>query len=352
MAIYFLSTIIDLIYYMARRHINMAKTVNQAFEIFLRDVVNLDPDVTKAARRSRDNLIWNIADFNGKDSFFKLCSDFNEYFGSFARKTKCRQLDDIDLMIGLSACGSTYLQHNGYNDISITPSSELRSCVNDSGELNSILVLNKFKTKLQNLSDYRSSVLRRDHQAVTLNLISREWSFDVVPCFYTVPESDGRSYYLIPNGKGRWMKTDPTIDRSCVTEANKNNDGNLLEVIRLTKKWNKVKNATTIPSYLLETILVTYGKKYNFCTSSVKDSFISALVCIEKNIYRPVYDLKGIQGDINTLDSCDKVTLYEKAAIDVEKARNALKLEADGEHKQAIKKWGEIFGSTFPEYED
>lgn len=333
----------------------MAKTVNQAFEIFLRDVVNLDPDVTKDARKSRDNLMENIAKFDGKDSFFNLCSEFNEYFGSFARKTKCRKLDDIDLMIGLHAWGSIYLELNGYNDIKITPNSEnsmLNSCVSVTGELNSTTVLNKFKEELQNLSDYHKSDIRRDHQAVTLNLKSREWAFDVVPCFKTVQESDGRSYYLIPNGKGRWMKTDPIIDRSCVTEANKNNDGNLLEVIRLIKKWNKVKNATTIPSYLLETILVTYGKKYNFCISSVKDSFISALVCIEENIYWPVYDLKGIQGDINTLYSCDKVTLYEKAAIDVEKARNALKLEADGEHKQAIKKWGEIFGSTFPEYED
>lgn len=330
----------------------MAKTVNQAFEIFLRDVVNLDPGVTKAARRSRDNLMENIAGFDGKDGFFRLCSDFNEHFGSFARKTKCRNLDDIDLMIGLSACGSTYLQHNGYNDISITPSSELRACVNNSGELNSITVLNKFKEKLQNLSDYRSSDLRRDHQAVTLNLISREWSFDVVPCFHTVQESDGRSYYLIPNGQGRWMKTDPTIDRSCVTEANKNNDGNLLEVIRLIKKWNKVKNAKTISSYLLETILVTYGMTNNFCTDGIRGSFISALECIERNIYCPVYDLKGIQGDINTLEFDDKDILFAKAGADVQKARTALQLEADGEHKQAIQKWGEIFGSTFPKYED
>lgn len=333
----------------------MAKTVNQAFEIFLRDVVNLDSDVTKAARRSRDNLMENIAGFDGKDGFFSLWSEFNEYFGSFARKTKCRKLDDVDLMIGLHACGGSYNQHNGYNDISITPSSEnlmLKSCVNDFGELSSIAVLNKFKKELQNLSDYRSSDIRRDHQAVTLNLISREWSFDIVPCFYTVPESDGRSYYLIPNGKGKWMKTDPKLDRSCVTEANKYNDGILLEVIRLIKKWNKVKNATTIPSYLLETILVTYGKTNNFCTYGIKCSFISALERIERNIYWPVYDLKGIQGDINTLDSDDKDTLFAKAVTDEKKARTALKLEADGEHKQAIQKWGEIFGSTFPKYED
>ena len=63
-------------------------------------------------------------------------------------------------------------------------------------------------------------------------------------------------------------------------------------------------------------------------------------------------DLKGIQGDINTLDSDDIGILFEKAAIDVKKVRTALQLEADGEHKQAIQKWGEIFGSTFPKYED
>lgn len=212
--------------------------------------------------------------------------------------------------------------------------------------------LNKFREKLQKLSDYRSSDIRRDHQAVTLNLISREWSFDIVPCFHTVPELDGRSYYLIPNGEGRWMKTDPKFDRSCVTDANKYNDGNLLEVIRLIKKWNKVKNATTIKSYLLETMLVTYGKTNNFCSYGIKRSFISALERIERNIYWPVYDLKGIQGDINTLEFNDKDILFAKAGADVQKARTALQLEADGEHKQAIQKWGEIFGSTFPKYED
>ena len=205
--------------------------------------------------------------------------------------------------------------------------------------------------------DDRTSVARleeygRDHQAVTLNLISREWSFDIVPCFHTVPELDGRSYYLIPNGEGRWMKTDPKFDRSCVTDANKYNDGNLLEVIRLIKKWNKVKNATTIKSYLLETMLVTYGKTNNFCSYGIKRSFISALERIERNIYWPVYDLKGIQGDINTLEFDDKDILFAKAGADVQKARTALQLEADGEHKQAIQKWGEIFGSTFPKYED
>ena len=81
----------------------MATTVNNAFEEFMRDIINLDKDTVSAARISRDNLLSNIAEFSEEDGFFTLCSEYNEHFGSFARKTKCRKLDDIDLMIGISA---------------------------------------------------------------------------------------------------------------------------------------------------------------------------------------------------------------------------------------------------------
>ena len=41
----------------------MAKTVNEAFAEFIRDVVNLDPDTVTEARQSRDNLLDNIKEF-------------------------------------------------------------------------------------------------------------------------------------------------------------------------------------------------------------------------------------------------------------------------------------------------
>ncbi|MHC5932041.1 hypothetical protein, partial [Nostoc sp.] len=82
----------------------MVKTVNEAFEIFLRDYVNLDPDKTKLARSSRDWLLSQIHLFPGKDiSFPKLYSEKDIFFGSFARRTKKRELDDVDMMIALSA---------------------------------------------------------------------------------------------------------------------------------------------------------------------------------------------------------------------------------------------------------
>ena len=229
----------------------MATTVNNAFDDFMKDIVNLDPDVVSKARDSRENLLENIAEFDDEDGFFDLCQDFNVHFGSFARKTKCRELDDIDLMIGISANGATYNPNDPWDDVHITASTinqAQKDCTREDGTLNSTQVINKFKSKLKHVREYSRSDVHKSGEAVVLNLTSKDWSFDIVPCFHTVTESDGRSYYLIPNGKGNWKKTDPLKDKEHVTNTNKDKEGRVLELIRLCKKWNNVKKATTIPS--------------------------------------------------------------------------------------------------------
>ena len=60
----------------------------------MRDYVNLDPSIVESAKKSKDNLLENIHDFSNND-FFNLCPKFDIQFGSFSRKTKCRELDDI-----------------------------------------------------------------------------------------------------------------------------------------------------------------------------------------------------------------------------------------------------------------
>ena len=48
--------------------------------------------------------------------FLSLATQYNSFFGSFARKTKIQPLDDIDIIIGLSGC----LQIEGYEWNNIT----------------------------------------------------------------------------------------------------------------------------------------------------------------------------------------------------------------------------------------
>lgn len=332
----------------------MATTVNNAFDEFMKEVVNLDKDIVSKARSSRDNLLSNIAEFDNATDFFDLCESFNVHFGSFARKTKCRELDDIDLMIGISANGATYCSSDPWDDVRITPSSNNAAqldCQNDDGTLNSTKVINKFKKKLEKVREYSHSDIHKSGESVVLNLISKEWSFDIVPCFHTVTESDGRDYYLIPNGKGNWKKTNPLLDKEHVTNTNKEKDGRVLELIRLCKIWNQVKNAKTIPSYLLETMIINHCDIEKELSQWIDLRFASALKYIADNILSPVYDMKNIQGDINTLGTLTRYTLREKAYKDYEKALEAFNYETkDNDHKKAINKWREILGGGFPTY--
>ena len=330
----------------------MATTVNNAFDEFMKDIVNLDPDVVSKARESRDNLLENIAEFDDEDGFFDLCQDFNVHFGSFARKTKCRELDDIDLMIGIAANGATYNSSDPWDDVHITASTTnqaQKDCTREDGTLNSTQVINKFKSKLKHVREYSRSDIHKSGEAVVLNLTSKDWSFDIVPCFHTVTESNGRSYYLIPNGKGNWKKTDPLKDKEHVTNTNKDKEGRVLELIRLCKKWNNVKKATTIPSYLLETMIINYCDSQTTLSQFIDYRFRDALKYIADNIMNSVSDMKEIQGNINTLSDSDKSKLKEKANNDYQKACDASNAETKDQEK-AIKLWGEILGGDFPTY--
>ena len=318
----------------------------------MRDIVNLDSDIVSKARESRDNLLENIAEFDDEDGFFDLYEGYNVHFGSFARKTKCRELDDIDLMIGIAANGATYNSSDPWDDVHITASTTnqaQKDCTREDGTLNSTQVINKFKSKLKHVREYSRSDIHKSGEAVVLNLTSKDWSFDIVPCFYTVTESDGRSYYLIPNGKGNWKKTDPTKDKAYVTNTNKDKEGRVLELIRLCKKWNNVKKSTTIPSYLLETMIINYCDSKTTLSQFIDYRFRDALKYIADNIMNSVSDMKEIQGDINTLSDSDRSRLKEKANNDYQKACEASNAENKDQEK-AIKLWGEILGGDFPTY--
>lgn len=332
----------------------MAKNIFDAFDEFMRNKIDLDPDVVKEARKSRDNLIENINDFDNKD-FFRFYREINIQFGSFARKTKIRPLDDIDLMIGIAADGATYNGSDPWNNVRINASktnAAQQECINDDGiTLNSTKVLNKFKTKLEKVGDYKKSEIHRNGEAVTLNLISKDWAFDIVPCFQTVTESNGSNYYLIPNGSGGWQKTDPRKDRDYVMKVNDEKKKMVLPLVRLCKKWFEVKKIETPASYLMETLIVRYcdGKKVLDDTRSWR--FMEFLDYLENGIYNSVHDMKDIQGNINDLTFLDCFKISEKAKSDSQKILNALTAELKENNRQKAENlWHEIFGEDFPTY--
>lgn len=332
----------------------MATTVIQAFNEFLQEKVNLDPDKTKKGRNSRDWLVGQIQHFEDNDlNFPEIYSEKNIYFGSFARRTKKRPLDDIDIMICLKANGCTYLEYSDRIEITVPQHATkfFNYRYDGTSILNSRKLINKFVEKLANIPQYDKAVIKRNLEAATLNLTSYDWAFDIVPCFFTTEDQFGRTYYIIPNGNGDWKKTDPRIDRERLTNLNTTHDGNILNVIRAIKYWNKRATMPTMGSYLLEnTIIEYYQTKSTKASQFVDIELVDVFNDLHNRIFNNINDPKGIQGNINNLTPDEKRKISQKAYDDYVIAYNARQLEQRSDMKGSINKWREIFGDEFPKY--
>ncbi len=333
----------------------MAKTVLAAFNEFLKEKVNLDSAETKLARKSRDWLVSQIHTFPGKDNDFpRLYSERDIFFGSFARHTKNRELDDIDVMITLSAEGGYYYEFSDRIEITVTEhATQLKKiCHDGTNILNSRKVINRFISILTEIPQYEKAEIKRNLEAVTLKLTTYKWNFDIVPSFFTKVDSQGRDYYLIPDGKGHWKKTDPRLDRERVKNVNSTHDGNVLNVIRIMKYWNKRPTMPSMSSYLIENMILDYYENgFSIATKYVDLEIPKILDYIKSNIFSSVNDPKKIQGNINNLATTEQIKIFIRAKLDSQKAIEARQFESNNNHRSSINKWREIFGSDFPKYE-
>ena len=140
----------------------------------MKEIVNLDPDITSTARKSRDNLIDNINQFSGEDDFFAVYEEKHLKYGSFARRTKIRELDDIDLMLCLSAEGTrTYTEAEECIYLNGNDDDKSNGLLTDkTTHLNSTKVINRFIAKLSDLNDYSKAEMHKNQEAATLKLKS------------------------------------------------------------------------------------------------------------------------------------------------------------------------------------
>ncbi len=327
----------------------MANSVNSAFNEFNRDTVNLLKERTDRARTSRN---WLFSQLNGLESKDNLNFPFKYEskhinFGSFERRTKIRELDDIDLMFCLTADGATYTKYsNNLYQINTPNAGQCLKNLSDNDILSSRRVVNKVKNSLSQIGQYSSAELHSRGEAATLRLTSYEWVFDIVPCFYT-----DTGLYLIPNGEGNWKPTDPRIDQTRVTDENQVKDGRLLQLIRILKYWNRRNSTYTIGSYFFENLVINYSKSKTELSQWIDYDVRSFFNYLSSAICNSVYDPKSFQGDLNNFTYHEKLSISQTADWVYQKADEAIKAEVDEKDtNKSINKWRELFGSDFPKY--
>lgn len=327
----------------------MANSVNSAFNEFNRDSVDLLKDRTDRARTSRN---WLINQLNGMETKENLSFPFKYEtkhinFGSFERRTKIRELDDVDLMFCLTADGATYIKFlNNQYQINTPNAGQRLKNLSDNDILSSRRVVNKVKNSLSQIPQYNSAELHSRGEAATLKLTSYEWVFDIVPCFYT-----DTGLYLIPDGAGNWKPTDPRVDQTRVTEANQNKEGRLLQLIRILKYWNRRNSTYTIGSYLFENLVINYSNSKTELSQWIDYDIKNFFSYLSTAIWNTVNDPKGFQGDLNDFSYIEKSSISQKAEWAYNKAIEAINAEVEGKDTQkSINKWREIFGNDFPQY--
>lgn len=329
----------------------MAYTVNSSFEDFMRDSVNLDPERTTTARASRDWLVRKIEDLANNERIPPLYNGTNHlFFGSFARNTKIRPLDDIDIMIVFDAQGCTTddvtkITRKTYPIYVNNFHAKLLPDYCDGNVLNSRKMIEAIKRELGAIPSYSKADIHRNQEAVTLQLSSYEWNFDIVPCFYTTT-----GFYVIPDGKRSWKGTDPRIDQNRVTQASQQVNGALLPSIRLMKYWKKEHWGDEVSSYLFENLMIDWANSLYSFPMTYPQLVKSALDGLSSLIMRDYYDPKGFQGSINDLNLYDRRRLAIMASQDASEASTAIQYEQNYMTEAAINNWIKIFGNEFPKY--
>ncbi|WP_397324877.1 nucleotidyltransferase [Pantoea agglomerans] len=330
----------------------MAYSVNAAFSTLMNDFVNLEPDASRSGKVSRDWLVdKQIINFPENDDKFPLLyPEPKMWFGSFSRKTKIRELDDIDLMIIMHAERSFYSQLDNTFFLSPGENSRYLNYTDSSGSyINSRRVVNKFVSSLSAVWQYASADTKRQGEAATLKLKSYSWNFDIVPAFMTAPDAHGETFYLIPDGDGNWKRTDPRIDKERTTRLNRKHDAKMLNIIRLVKYWKRKRAVPAINSYVLETILLN---RYDLLFEGgirvyIDEEFPHVLRDLAFAILRPVYDHKNIQGDINGLTWEERLKIHEKATSDASLVEEAVALKFSDPVRSG-KLWQQVLGRNFP----
>lgn len=329
----------------------MPYLVSTAFNQFCSGKVDLESTQVKSARESRGFLEEQITAISRKHSDFPLLTGEYKPFGSFARSTKIRPLDDIDLLIlygddvepvPRTSC-LYWLRPKSQTSI-------LRYYTDDFGYVNSIRILNRLKSALGDVIFYKKSELNRRQEAVVLNLITYDWKFDLVPAFPVKNVLGDVQYYLIPDGKGEWKPTDPRVDQANVTSMNRQHNGSLLPLIRILKYWNTYNNRKPrLSSYYFETMVIN-GMKNKLPVSSVRRSIPTAFTELQMQLSFPCPDPKRLGTNLDDgVELPCKQKVKDLAREMAEISRAAIYHEDKEEHQQAIEKWQLIFAG-FPSY--
>lgn len=288
----------------------MATTTAKAFSEFLDLLEPTTSEKITIASRAGSVSGYLKKSFDA-DSDMPLRS--STVIGSGAKGTGVRPVDDVDVLAVFDNAQAVYDKYRW-----------------DSKQ---------FLYRVKNALDgYSVKVVGARGQAVRLFYQSGPYA-DIAP---VLPVSGG-GYYL-PAGDGTWISTNPQHDADWLAGKNSELGGHVKPMIKLAKAWNR-EHSSRFRSFHLEVMVAS-------AFTSLGGNYRQAMKLWFEH---PNISVSGPWSG-KALD--DYMWLFSdsrKSAVSVlnssaDRAIKALDAEAAGDHKEAIRLWGVIFGDDFPAY--
>jgi hypothetical protein len=283
--------------------------------------------------------------------------------GSFARHTKIRPLDDIDLYLPLDGGGLVYsrggiqLPYDVVSDNQFSGNPLLSSRWMDGSRVSSRKLVVGFAAILRRHYPKETRVYP-DDEAVRVRTSIAETQdgnglgYDVVPCFRLGARSPGsQPFYLIPDGKDSWLRTDPRIDTELARILQENNAGTYRNAVKLIKYWNVERCRSSLGSYYIELAIARMFVKKNAAGEYIHRTGLAlalgfwAVDFAVRQGNQQAWLRSGPPVQRGSILPGTELALRSAAVV----AISGWQHESRGEMAQAIDCWRAIFGGTFGE---
>ncbi len=240
----------------------------------------------------------------------------HKIIGSLGRNTAANPVDDIDLLVHL------FIDEDLWN----------RRYRDDSSE---------FLYRVRKVLNEKSPVRKIGSRGQAVRFFYADGlSVDVAP----VEKYEGGDY-AIPDGAGKWLRTNPGKHEAHLNERNGAVEGDLKKIIRFAKKWNKA-HSSNLSSFHLEMLV---ARTFTVLGNDSREALQYFFHHNRNNL--SVQDPAGHSGDLSrylTLGAHVALNFAFNAALS--RATAANEAEERGDHREAIRLWRIILGDDFPMY--
>ena len=173
-----------------------------------------------------------------------------------------RPLDDIDIYLPLDGANLFCYMHGAVLPYTVLTDGLLWNPLlsprwADGGWVSQSKIVSGFASVLQRR--FPQTKVSPSGQAVAVRMTlgatstSDGLAYDIVPCFSLSPQQKTeRPFYLIPDGKDGWIRTNPRIDAGIGDFLQRNHNKYFRKVVKLLKYWNAEQLSGKLNSYFVE----------------------------------------------------------------------------------------------------